>query len=66
MPLKQGNSQAVISENIAELHQGKTFQRTAQVRQDEGEQAGRGNRTRTGAAAQDMTGERVVSQSSDS
>lgn len=28
MPLKQGNSQAVISENIAELHQGKTFRRT--------------------------------------
>ena len=28
MPLKKGNSRAVISENIAELHQGKTFRRT--------------------------------------
>ena len=28
MPLKQGSGQAVISENIRELHQGPQFKRT--------------------------------------
>lgn len=28
MPLKRGKSQKVVSENIAELHQGKTYAKT--------------------------------------
>lgn len=28
MPLKKGKSRAVVSQNIRELHQGKTYQRT--------------------------------------
>jgi len=28
MPLKRGKSQAVVSENIAEFHSGKTYART--------------------------------------
>ncbi len=28
MPLKSGNSQAVVSQNIEEFHRGETYQRT--------------------------------------